>query len=104
MITIILTRLLGRPAEGLPPEPNSFLLHIFESYGNLQRDLEIVQQKLAMEIHAYQVSAARYVNTKIWWLEDTQTHVAEIRRLQSLLSQPGTLTPYQCRRFRAATA
>jgi hypothetical protein len=93
MITTILTRLLGRPAERLPPEHNSFLLHIFESYRNLQRDLEIVQQKLATETHAYQVLAAKYENTKILWLEDTQTHVAEIRRLQSLLSHPDNTVP-----------
>jgi len=45
MITTMLTRLLAHPAEGLPPEHTSFLLHIFESYRNMQRDLENMKQK-----------------------------------------------------------
>lgn len=93
MITTMLTRLLGRPAEGLPPEHNSFLLHVFESYRNLQRNLEVVQQKLATETHAYQVLAAKFESIEVLWLEDTQTLVTEIRRLQSLLAHPGFTVP-----------
>lgn len=89
MITTMLTRLLGRPAKGLPPEHTSFLLHVFESYRNLQRDLENMKQKLDTETHAYQVLAAKFENVEALWLEDKQAHVAEIRRLQSLLAHSG---------------
>lgn len=93
MITTMLTRLLSHPAKGLPLEHNSFLLHVFESYRNLQRDLEDVQQKLDTETYACQVLAAKFDRVEALWLEDKQAHVAEIRRLQSLLARQGVADP-----------
>lgn len=49
MMDTILARLLNHPAEGLPPEYNGFLLHIFESYRSMQRELETAQKQVEME-------------------------------------------------------
>lgn len=93
MITTMLTRLLCHPAEGLPPEHNSFLLHVFESYRSLRRELEVVQQRLDTETHAYQSLAAKSDRVEAVWLEGRQNQLAEIGRLQSLLAQQGFAVP-----------
>lgn len=93
MITTMLTRLLGRPAEGLPPEHNSFLMHVFESYRNLQREVENLYQKLDMETHACRDLAVQFERVEALRLEDKQTYTVEIRRLQSLLAYPDFTVP-----------
>lgn len=93
MITTMMTRLLGRPAEGLPPEHNSFLLHVFESYRKLQRDRDFTQCRLEKEAHDHQVHISEFQRFEALWLEEKRTYEAELRRLESLRAQGGSGAP-----------
>ncbi|KAI9872797.1 MAG: hypothetical protein M1830_001181 [Pleopsidium flavum] len=93
MITTMMIRLLARPTEGLPPEYNSFLLHVFESYRKLQRDRELLQCRLDEETHDHQMHISEFQRVEALWLEEKRTHKAELRRVELLGAQGGLGAP-----------
>lgn len=84
MITTMMMRLLGNPAEGLPPEHNSFLLHVFEAYRKLQRDRDILQCRLEQEAHGHQVHILKFHHAEALWSKERQAYKAELKQLESL--------------------
>jgi chromosome segregation ATPase len=80
MITAILSVVIDRPHLPLPPEYNSTLLHVLESYNSLVKSLE--KEKYNTEIDTLAME-----QTLRDWEKDRKEFRAEIKRLEDRIAQ-----------------
>src|SRR5579862_2715642 len=80
MITAILSVMVDSPHRPLPPEYNSSLLHVLESYGSLVTCLK--QERRNNEIEALAMG-----NTLQEWEKERKEFRAEIRMLEERIAQ-----------------
>ncbi|KAI9776935.1 MAG: hypothetical protein M1839_009177 [Geoglossum umbratile] len=80
MITAILSVVINSPHKPLPPEYNSSLLHVLESYGSLVTCLR--QERRNNEIDALAME-----NTLQEWEKERKESRAEVKRLEERIAQ-----------------
>ncbi|KAI9838559.1 MAG: hypothetical protein M1819_004868 [Sarea resinae] len=91
MMQTVCTRILSQPNECLPPEYNSFVLHVMEAYRMLRGELVEVQERLDASRGRQEVDMGDFERAAAAWREERGELGREIRRLEGLVVRKGNV-------------
>lgn len=86
-------RLLAFPAEGLPAQHNSLLMHLIEAFRNLSVERLELLDKLDEEKKSHEADLRRFQRDEISWLEEREIHRLKVVDLESLVARIGRSSP-----------
>ena len=82
-------RLLAFPAEGLPAQHNSLLMHLIEAFHDLSVDRLELLEKLNAEKKSHEAALHHFERNEISWLEERETYRLKIVNLESVFARRG---------------
>ena len=88
-------RLLAFPAQGLPAQHNSLLMHLIEAFRHLSIDRLELLEKLEEEKKSHGTDLHDFQRKELYWLKEREAHKLQIANMESLLarSRTGSSTP-----------
>ncbi|KAI9817771.1 MAG: hypothetical protein M1827_000890 [Pycnora praestabilis] len=93
MIDVVLAKLLSSPAKSLPPECNRLLLHVLESYRNLNVSHHEVQKQLDEERADHEADMIEFAKFGELWMTEKEALVVEIQGLESVVRDGDSQKP-----------